>query len=80
MVHLASYRTAEKARKGWDQAREENRDLLGGLGVELVKIDLGAGIGEFFRVLAGAFTSEEKARTLCTQLKARGAFCALVFN
>ncbi|MFQ5783269.1 MAG: tetratricopeptide repeat protein [Alphaproteobacteria bacterium] len=79
-LHLASFRSAAKAKKGWDEVTAVYPDLLDGLGFESVRVDLGPGMGVFYRVLAGPVASEKRARALCRQFKTRGAFCALVFN
>ncbi|MFQ5957827.1 MAG: SPOR domain-containing protein [Alphaproteobacteria bacterium] len=79
-MHLVSFRTAKMARKGRDETWKEHADLLDGLGFDLARVDLGPGMGVFYRVLAGPVASEADARSLCSRLRARGAFCALVFE
>ncbi len=78
-LHLASYRTKARARKGWREAAARYGDLLAGLDHSIVRVDLGPGMGIYYRVLAGPVNGERAARKLCARLKARGAYCALVF-
>ena len=75
-VHLASYRQMEEARAGWRQLQRENPEELGLLEprVEGVTVE---GKGDFLRLIGGGFASQEKAMTLCAQLKARGLFCSV---
>ncbi len=78
-LHIASYRTKARARKGWREEAGRYPDLLGGLDHAIVRVDLGPGMGVFYRVLAGPVADERAARALCARLKVRGAYCALVF-
>ncbi len=78
-VHLASFRTAERARHGWKVLLEEHGVLLGGLDLDVKRVDFGAGMGVFFRVRAGPLTSEAAAKDLCTKLKAENLYCAVSY-
>ncbi len=78
-LHLASYRTKARARKGWLEVASRYGDLLAGLGHSIVRVDLGPGMGIYYRVLAGPVSDEGAARALCARLKSRNAYCALVF-
>jgi|GEM_PF-4621409 len=78
-LHLASYRTKTRARKGWREAVARYGDLLAGLDHSIVRVDLGHGMGIYYRVLAGPVSGEDAARALCARFKSRGAYCALVF-
>ncbi len=79
-LHLASFRTPKMARKGREEAWENFADILDGFGYDLVRVDLGPGMGVFYRVIAGPVGNEAAARGLCSRLRTRGAFCALVFE
>jgi TPR repeat protein len=74
VVHLASYLSAEAAATGWAKLRTVHADLLGSLGHNIVKVDLGDQ-GLFYRLLAGPMTDQAGAETLCDRLKARNIFC-----
>lgn len=79
-VHLASYRSVQRASKGWEQLRTANESILGQLGHGVVRVDLGAGMGVFYRLLAGPVATEAEARQVCAALKSKGMFCKLVFD
>ena len=78
VVHLASYRTAAAASDGWAKLRTIHADLLGGLGHDIVTIDLGEQ-GVFFRLLAGPVADAAGAETLCSRLKDRNVYCAAAY-
>ncbi|MEM1194036.1 MAG: SPOR domain-containing protein [Pseudomonadota bacterium] len=75
-VHLASYREPADAVTGWKNFQRENPNLLGLLEprIERVEID---GRGEFQRLIAGGFSSEEKAADLCDVLKRKKLYCKI---
>lgn len=79
-IHLASYRSADRVETGWKVVTTRYPKLLDGLGHAGVKVDLGPGMGIYYRLLAGPLPDEAKARELCRALKRRGAFCALIFD
>lgn len=79
-VHLASYRSLKRGKQGWEKVRTAHNGLLGQLGHGLVRVDLGAGMGVFYRLLAGPLDSESAARQVCSSLKTKGEFCELVFD
>ena len=73
-VHLASYRKPEEAKVGWQKLQRENPDQLGLLEPRLERVDV-PNKGEFLRLIGGGFSSEDKARVLCADLKQKGLFC-----
>jgi len=73
-VHLASYRSKKQAERGWAQIRRAHSSMLGGLSHEVTRVALGRK-GTYYRLKAGPFSSNGKARTLCSQLKRRRQFC-----
>ena len=79
-VHLASYRSVQRASRGWEEVRKANAEILGQFDYGLVRVDLGAGMGVFYRLLAGPVPSEREARQVCSSLKSQGMFCKLVFD
>jgi len=74
-LHLASYRTPERARHGWDVLRRRNDDLLGDLGPRVARVDLGQGRGVFYQLRAGPVDDAEVA-SRCAALKRRDIYCA----
>ena len=78
-IHIASFRSEKGAERGWEMLRKAHGDLLGALGLELRKVDFGAGMGVFFRVQVGPVESENVAKSLCQELKSRGLYCSVAF-
>ncbi len=76
-VHLASYRTVNKANRGWRQLRQTFPDLLGETTGLLEQADLGD-LGVFQRLLSGPFAERAAAERLCAALKAKDQFCRIV--
>ncbi|MAC90666.1 MAG: hypothetical protein CMF73_15225 [Maricaulis sp.] len=76
-VHLASYRRAETAQRGWDELVLEHGEMLAGLQARLSETDI-AGQGTYLRLKAGPFDSAAEARAVCQQLMASGDYCAVV--
>lgn len=75
-VHLASYRKADEAKVGWQKLQRENPDQLGLLEPRIERVDV-PNKGEFLRLIGGGFSSEEKARVLCSDLQQKGLFCSV---
>ena len=75
-VHLASFRTPERARRNWGELRGTHGDILDGLGSRIARVDMGEKIGVFFRLVAGPVADETKARALCEKFKRRLLYCA----
>lgn len=78
LVQLAALRSAEAANEAWRQIAKANADLLGALRPKVVRADLGAEKGVFFRLRAGPLRDEAAAKGLCAKLKARKADCLVV--
>lgn len=76
-VHLASYRSAAKARRGWHLLKEIFPRLLGNLEMTTEAADLGEH-GTFRRVMTGPFGERTAAEALCDRLKARAQYCRVV--
>ena len=76
-VHLASFRTEKRARRGWQQLRQTFPDQLGATRLILERADLGEA-GVFQRVLGGPFAERAAAKRLCGALKVRAQYCRVV--
>lgn len=74
-VHLASYRKTDEAITGWRNLQRENPNLLGLLEPRVEQVTI-QDRGQFFRLIAGGFSSEEKAVELCQTLKKKKLYCA----
>ncbi len=78
-VHLASYRSADAANRGWTQVKRANPSLFGNLQSEVSRVNLGAGKGVFYRLMAGPFKTQADAERVCRELKAKKQFCETAF-
>lgn len=77
-VHLASYRSAAGAERGWAALKAHYPALLADKRLELESADLGER-GVYQRVLAAPFGSRAAAASLCSRIKAKAAqqFCVV---
>ncbi len=75
-VHVASFRTPERARRGWDEIKTANGDLLAALGPHIARVDLGGDKGVFYQLRLGPLASRADALALCSALKRRKLYCA----
>jgi len=73
-VHLASYRSHKNASRGWTQIKRANKKLLSDLSHEIVEVNLGKK-GVYFRLKAGPFKDNARAKDICRKLKRRRQFC-----
>lgn len=74
-AQLGAFRTLANANGAWDRFKARYIDLLNTVpGPLLREVDLGPK-GKFVRVMAGPFTTDQEARSLCLEVQARGGFC-----
>ncbi len=73
-VHLASYKTLEKARAGWSELQRTFPDELGLLEPRIEEVMI-PDRGPFLRLIGGGFSSREKASSLCELLRGKGKYC-----
>lgn len=76
-VQLASFRTSKAANDAWSKLRKSNISLLRDLTAHVTRVELGQK-GTFYRLQAGSFAQEARARSVCTELKARQVDCLVV--
>jgi cell division septation protein DedD len=76
LVQLAAVRSEADAKNEWGRIRNANKDLLGDLPTNVMRVDLGAK-GVFWRLRAGPL-DEGHARSLCAALAKRSQGCLLV--
>jgi len=74
VLHLASFRTEEAARRAWTEATGRNKAAFASLKPIIRRVDLGPQ-GIFFRLMAGTFPSLSAAEATCIQLKQNNQFC-----
>ena len=77
-IQLAAVRSPDRANEEWGRLSKKHADLLGKLTLSIVKADLGAKKGIFYRLRAGPVATEAAARTLCSELTKRKVGCLVV--
>ncbi|MBT3361165.1 MAG: hypothetical protein HN403_16210 [Rhodospirillales bacterium] len=78
MVQLAAVRDQAKIDGEWKRLRRKHPDLLGALSLDIMRADLGAAKGVYYRLRAGPLGGEEAARALCKQLTERKVGCLVI--
>ena len=77
-IQIAALRSTEAVNRSWKRLVRRNRDLLGGLRLDVVRRDLGSGKGVYYRMQAGPLPDRVAARDLCSRLKRRKIGCLVV--
>ncbi len=77
-VQLAASRSEDAVKSEWDRLRRRHVDLLGELQLQVMRIDLGATKGIFYRLRAGPLADDNAAKALCERLKQRKLGCLVV--
>lgn len=72
-LHLASYRSRERLKAGWQELKSRFPAELGRMQVRVQRITTKS--GTFDRLIAGPVTSRTQAEGLCRALAARGTYC-----
>ncbi len=76
-LHLSSNKTKDSAMREWAELKKAFPDQLGGLNLEIARTDLGKK-GVFFRVMAGPFADKPAAARICSELKKKEQYCAVM--
>lgn len=76
-LHLSSNKSKESAMREWGQLKSAFPEQLGGLKLNIARTDLGKK-GVFYRVLAGPFDDKPSAAQVCSQLKKKQQYCAVM--
>ncbi|ALG73727.1 hypothetical protein VY88_23370 [Azospirillum thiophilum] len=75
-VQLASVRSESEAAAEWRRLAGRHPDALGGLSMQVAKVDLGDK-GIFYRV-QGSGADEARAKSVCAQLRSQNVGCVVV--
>ncbi|SMH59321.1 SPOR domain-containing protein [Azospirillum agricola] len=75
-IQLASVRSEAEAAAEWKRISGRYAEALGGLSMQVAKVDLGEK-GIFYRV-QGAGADEARAKSICAQLRAQNTGCVVV--
>jgi cell division septation protein DedD len=76
-VHLASYKSVERARAGWTTLQRDFPALLSDKTLAMQRVELGDR-GIYHRLLAAHFNSRAQAQTFCAELKAKMQYCRVM--
>ncbi len=77
LVHLASFRTANAAKREWEQLKSRYPAQLADLNFRIARVDLGTE-GIFYRVLADLAQDRSGASRLCDSLRTVNQYCSVV--
>ena len=77
-IQIAAVRTREQAESEWARLKKMHGDVLAGYILNIVRVDLGADKGIFFRLRAGPIAGEDVAQALCQNLTKRKVGCLIV--
>lgn len=77
-IQIAAVRSRQRALSEWERLKKKHGDLLAGYSLNIVRADLGADKGVFFRLRAGPIAGEDVARALCKNLAQRKVGCLIV--
>jgi len=74
-AQLASFRSAERARAGWQILKDSAGELLAQSDAHIVRADLGPELGIYYRVRTGSMADRAAATQFCQDLQAEGLEC-----
>ena len=77
-IHLASYRTPEKAVAGISYLKKQYPELLGACDYTVQKKDLGPEKGQWYRVVVSVSGNRQMAETLENRIRMRAPYCKVV--
>lgn len=77
-VQIASVKSAEAARRRWEQLRRAHAELFAGLTSKVRRKDLGAKKGVWYRLQAGPFADASTAKGFCRRASAKKVGCFVV--
>lgn len=77
-IQIAAVRQEDIAKREWTRLQRVHPDLLGDLNLIVVRADLGAEKGVFYRLRAGPLASEASARKRCADLAKVKVGCLVV--
>ena len=76
LVQLGAVRSAEEADKEWNRIKKANGDVLTGLSLDVMQVEL-PGKGTYWRIRAGTM-AEAAAKSVCQQMSSRNQGCIVV--
>jgi cell division septation protein DedD len=76
-IQLAAVKSQDAAQVGWKKMTKTHPDVLGGLTLNVVKVDKSSG-GALYRLQAGPFVDRTAAETACGRLKQKRQDCLVI--
>lgn len=76
-IQLAAVKSQDAAQVGWKKMTKTHPDVLGGLTLNVVKVDRSAG-GALYRLQAGPFSDRDTAEAACGKLKQKRQDCLVI--
>jgi hypothetical protein len=76
-VQILAARSEDAAKAAWSDLKSKHPELLSGLSASVSRKEL-SDRGTFYRLRAGSFDSEAKAKALCGKLAGRNVSCVIV--
>lgn len=73
-IHLASYKSTENAKSGWDQLMSKHKNLLCNLSPRLAQVSVNG--NEYLSLRVGPLLDKNSALALCSAIKSTGDYCA----
>tara|TARA_B100000029_G_scaffold511876_2_gene607042 strand:- start:929 stop:1891 length:963 start_codon:yes stop_codon:yes gene_type:complete len=77
-IQIAATRSESAAKKEWARLRKTHLDILGDLGLNITRVDLGGTKGVYFRLRLGPIATDGAAQQLCNSLKSRKVGCLVI--
>ncbi len=74
-IQLGSFKSEDRANRGWSLLQKRHSDLLGDHKPLIAKVELGEEKGTFYRVRVGAFSNAATPMTICETLISRSEAC-----
>ena len=76
-IHLASFRTKDRAETGWNNLQRQFPELIGQRDQIIRSVEVEAQ-GAFFRIMTGPFEARSRAQDLCGEFESREQYCMVL--
>lgn len=78
LLQLLSSKSESGVKAAWEKIKTQNKTIVKSIPAQVVRADLGAEKGIYYRLRLGPVPTSEKAKSLCSQLKKRKVGCFIV--
>jgi tetratricopeptide (TPR) repeat protein len=76
-VHLASFKTKDRAETGWSDLQRQYPELIGQRDLIIRSVEVETQ-GAFFRIMTGPFQARSRAQDLCDEFESREQYCMVL--